>query len=32
MKKNIKTALSVTAVVLVFALVFVFLNMLLQPK
>ena len=32
MKKNIKTALSVTAVVLVFALVFVFLNMLLQPQ
>ena len=32
MKKNIKTALSVTAVVLAFALVFVFLNMLLQPK
>ena len=32
MKKNIKTALSVTAVVLAFALVFVFLNMLVQPK
>ena len=32
MKNNIKTALSVTAVVLAFALVFVFLNMLVQPK
>ena len=32
MKKNIKTALSVTAVVLALALVFVFLNMLVQPK
>jgi hypothetical protein len=32
MKKNIKTALSVTAVVLAFALAFVFLNMLVQPK
>ena len=32
MKKNVKTALSVTAVVLVFVLVFSFLNMLLQPK
>ena len=32
MKRNIKTALSVTAVVLAFALVFVFLNMLVQPK
>ena len=32
MKRNIKTALSVTAVVLVFALVFAFLNMLVQPK
>lgn len=32
MKKNVKTALSVTAVVLAFVLVFSFLNMLLQPK
>lgn len=32
MKKNIKTALSVTAVVLAFALVFIFLNLLVQPK
>ena len=32
MKRNIKTALSVTAVVLAFALAFVFLNMLVQPK
>lgn len=32
MKKNVKTALSVTAVVLAFMLVFSFLNMLLQPK
>ena len=32
MKKNIKTALSVTAVVLAFVLVFTFLNMLVQPK
>ena len=32
MKKNIKTALSVTAVVLAFVLVFTLLNMLLQPK
>lgn len=30
--KNIKTALSVTAVVLAFVLVFAFLNILLQPK
>ena len=32
MSKKIKTALSVTAVVLAFALVFVFLNLLVQPK
>ena len=32
MKKNVKTALSVTAVVLAFVLVFSFLNMLLQHK
>ena len=32
MKKNIKTALSITAVVLAFLLVFAFLNMLVQPK
>ena len=32
MKKNFKTALCVTAVILAFGLVFAFLNMLLQPK
>lgn len=32
MKRNIKTVLSVTAVVLAFVLVFAFLNMLVQPK
>ena len=32
MSKKIKTALSITAVVLVFTLVFVFLNLLVQPK
>ena len=32
MKRNIKTALSTTAVVLAFVLVFVFLNLLVQPK
>ena len=32
MKRKIKTALSVTAVVLAFAVVFVLLNMLVQPK
>lgn len=32
MSKKIKTALSITAVVLAFALVFVFLNLLVQPK
>ena len=32
MNKTMKTALSVTAVVLAFALVFVFLNLLVQPK
>ena len=32
MKKTMKTALSVTAVVLVFVLVFAFLNLLVQPK
>ena len=32
MKKNLKTALSVTAVVLAFVLVFAFLNLLVQPK
>lgn len=32
MQRNIKTALSVTAVVLAFVLVFAFLNLLVQPK